>query len=219
MYRFLGKKKEEVPKPTLEETNQRLETREDNIQQKINKLDKELSILKGKMKQTKGHAHASYKRKAMDILKRRKMYENQLNHITSQSFNLTQQSFMIDSMKDTAATVDVMKSSVTALKTELKALNINKVENMQDDLEDLKYQYDEVQDVMSRALGMEYEEIDENELDDELEALDDYVAEDLGEDEAEADYLKPTNLPSVPNTEVEHVGTSESLPPVPVKES
>lgn len=45
------------------------------------------------------------KAKAMRVLKQRKMYENQRDQLSQQSFNLEQANFAIQSVKDTKTTV------------------------------------------------------------------------------------------------------------------
>jgi len=69
---------------------------------------------------------------------------------------------------------------------------------------------------MGRALGMDYDDIDEDELDGELAALDDLDLNDLEADEEEADYLKTSRLPSAPTTDVASDKDEYGLPAVPV---
>ncbi len=160
----------------------------------------------------------SLKKRALDVLKRKKMYEKQRDQLGQQQFNIDQQAFMVESMKDTVETVETMKVSAKQMKKQFKQINLDKVEDIQDDIQDLMYEHEEVQEVMGRALGMDgLDDLDEDALDDELAALDDL---DLGEDEAEAesDYLSSSKLPSAPTAQVS-AGTDEyGLPAVPVAE-
>ncbi len=57
------------------------------------------------MKSQKGIAYENSKRKAMTMLKRRKMYEDQLNNITNQQFNVDQMQFSSETIQNTIDTV------------------------------------------------------------------------------------------------------------------
>merc|ERR1719499_106978 len=87
-----------------------------------------------------------------------------------------------------------MKAGLKDMKKEYKKVNIDKIEDMQDDLEDMMEQANEIQEVMGRSYGVP--DIDEDDLEAELEALGD----ELGMDE-DADFLNeaasvPTEDPS-----------------------
>mmetsp|Transcript_17788 Transcript_17788/g.28794 ORF Transcript_17788/g.28794 Transcript_17788/m.28794 type:complete len:221 (-) Transcript_17788:52-714(-) len=218
MHRFLGKKKEAAPAapaPTLDETGKRIEERGDSLQAKIDKIDKELLVYQKQLKVAKGPKQQQLKKRALDLLKRKKMYQKQQDQLTTQGFNIDQQAFMIESMKDTAATVDCMKASAVTMKQQFKELDIDQVEDLQDDIHDLMYEHEEVQEVMGRALGMDYDNIDEDELDSELAALDDLDLNDL---EDESDYLKTQKLPDAPTSEVSATADKDEygLPAVPL---
>ena len=67
------------------------------------------------------------------------MYENQLGTLTNQQFNVEQTNFALQSMQDNVQTVRAMQAAGKQLKQNFKQpeLNINKIENMQDDMADL----------------------------------------------------------------------------------
>jgi len=77
------------------------------------------------------------------------------------------------------------------MKKEFKKVDLNKIEDLQDDLADIMEQAQEVQDVMGRTYGMP--EVDESELEAELEALGDELALDN-----DTSYL---DTPAVPSRE------------------
>lgn len=146
------------------------------------------------------------------------MYEKQRDNLGAQQFNIDQQAFMVESMKDTVDTVATMKQSAKSMKKEFKKINLDKVEDLQDDIQDLMYEHEEVQEVMSRALGMdELGDLDEEDLDAELAALDD-----LDLDEEEPEYLSSSKLPSAPTSDVKTSAGKETdeygLPAVPIAE-
>lgn len=84
-----------------------------------------------------------------------------------------------------------MKMASKEFKKEYKNINIDKIEDIQDELEDFTDQANEIQEVMGRSYGMP--EVDDDELEAELDALGDDLA--LDEDSS---YLDDVATPSVP---------------------
>ena len=77
------------------------------------------------------------KNKALRILKQKRMYESQRDQIQQQSFNMEQANIVADNIKNTIVTVDAMKTANKQLKSQYKSININKINQVQDELEDL----------------------------------------------------------------------------------
>ena len=75
----------------------------------------------------------------MQVLKQKKLYENQREQLYNQQFNMEQTSFALESIKDTAQTVQAMKAAGSELKTAFKKqdLDINSIEKLQDEMADL----------------------------------------------------------------------------------
>jgi len=172
---FGGNKK---PAPTLEEAISNTDGRVDNVEVKIRRLDAELSRYKEQMSRMReGPAKNSVKQKAMRVLKQRKMYEQQRDQLMQQSFNMEQTSFATENLKNTVTTVNAMKQANKQLKKQYKKVNIDKIEAMQDEMEDLLDQANEIQEALGRSYNLP-EDIDEADLEAELEALnDDYLEE------------------------------------------
>ena len=82
-----------------------LDARGKVIQTKIDECNVQLNELKKQMAVAKGSRLAQLKQKAMMILKRRKMYENQSNQLMNQQFNIDSVAFASESMQDTINTV------------------------------------------------------------------------------------------------------------------
>lgn len=95
----------------------------------MNKLDAELRKYKEQMaKMRDGPAKNNVKQKAMRVLKQRKQYEQQLESLRNQSFNMEQANYAHQSLKDTQATVAAMKDGVKQMKKEFKNIDIDKIE-------------------------------------------------------------------------------------------
>lgn len=73
------------------------------------------------------------------VLKQKRLYENQRGQLMNQQFNVDQTSFALQSMQDSVQTVQAMKAAGKELKAAFKQpeLNINSIENLQDDLADM----------------------------------------------------------------------------------
>merc|ERR1712158_55918 len=163
---------------------------------KVARIDGELNKYKQQMsKMREGPAKNAVKQKALRLLKQKKQYESQAENMRNQPFNMEQTLMATQTLKDTKTTMDAMKVGVKEMKKEFKNVNIEKIEDMQDELSDMLEDANEVQEVMGRAYGMP--EIDEDDLEAELDALGDDFA--LDEDTS---YLDEANAaPDAPAKE------------------
>jgi len=87
------------------------------------------------LKKATGNTATTLKKRAMDALKRKKMYETQRDQLSNQAFNIEQTVFAIETVKSTQITVAAMKDASKQLKAENTKINLNEIEDMQDDLE------------------------------------------------------------------------------------
>ncbi|XP_015365993.1 PREDICTED: charged multivesicular body protein 5 [Diuraphis noxia] len=189
MNRIFGKSKEKAPPPDMSVVIKGVDDRAESVEQKINRLDKELKKLKDQMaKMREGPAKNSLKQKALRVLKQRKQYESQAENLRNQSFNMEQASYAVQSLKDTQSTVVAMKTGMKQMKKEFKNINIDDIEDLQDEMADMLDQSNEVQEALGRTYGVP--DIDEDELNAELEAIGDELA--LDDDTS---YLDQVNVP------------------------
>jgi charged multivesicular body protein 5 len=190
MNRLFGSSKPKAPPPNLNDCIASIDSRGESVEKKISKLDQELAKYSDQMKKMKeGPAKNAVKQKALRVLKQKKVYEGQREMLSNQSFNIEQQNMAIQSMKDTKTTVQAMQMGLKEMKKEYKNIDLNKIENLQDDMADILEQANEVQDIMGRTYGMP--EVDESELEAELEALGDELAIDT-----DTSYLDTPAIPS-----------------------
>lgn len=75
------------------------------LEAKIDGCGKQLNEVKQQMKSQKGIAYKNSQKKALMILKRRKMYEAQFNNLNNQQFNIDQIQFTSDTIQNTVDTV------------------------------------------------------------------------------------------------------------------
>jgi len=197
MNRLFGKKKEVVPPPSLQDTTSCLNGRITQLDEKILGLENELRRYKEQLKTANGAAKASIQKRALDTLKRKKMYEQQRDQVSAQSFNIDQTAFAIESIRDTQTTVAAMKAAAVQLKQEHKKINLNEIDDMQDELSDM---FDDMQEI-SDTLGRSYntpDGIDESDLEAELAGLEDELEAEAISGTAQPSYLQPSALPSQP---------------------
>ncbi|CAH7670728.1 Snf7 family [Phakopsora pachyrhizi] len=195
-----------VVKPNLNDAIQSTESRIENIEVKVRKLDAELIRYKDSMKKLRdGPGKAAMQQRAMRVLKQKKLYESQLEQLQQQTFNMEQAIMTTENLRNTMATVDAMKQANKEMTKQYSKIDIGKIESITYDMEDLIDQANEVQESLGRSYGVP-DEIDEDELQAELEALGD----DLGELENQEvtdgipSYLKEadsTKLPDLPDAE------------------
>jgi len=140
------------------------------------------------------------------ILKQKKMYEQQREQLYQQQFNVEQASFATDTAKANIDTVKAMKAAAKDFKQTFgknRELQIDAIEELQDDMEDMYEMTNEVNEALGRNYNVP-DDIDEDDLMDELDALED----ELGEEELEGQtadaegaipaYMMEPELPSAP---------------------
>lgn len=137
-----------------------------------------------------GPSKESLKREALQILQQKKQYESQKTMMMSQSFNLEQTNFTVEGMKSTVQTVQVMKATAKDMQKQLKQINIDKVEDLREQMEDFMTDTFEINEVLARSYGTP-DYIDEADLEAELGML-----QELQEVEENPSYLQ--DIPSAP---------------------
>jgi charged multivesicular body protein 5 len=117
-----------------------------------------------------GPGKTAIKQKALKVLQQRKLYEGQRDQLQQQSWNMEQAGMMQDNLKNTMITVDAMKTTTKELRKQYGQVNLDKIEQLQDEMADLMEMGNEIQESISRSYDIP-EDVDEAELDAELEAL------------------------------------------------
>ena len=117
-------------------------------------------------------AYKSLQNKALQVLRRRKMYDAQLNNVMSQQFNIDQVAFTTETITSTIDTMNALKAATAVQQQEMKKLNMDQLEDLFDDLADMMADQEEIQEVMGRSYQVEY---DESELMNELAELDEEI--------------------------------------------
>uniref|UniRef100_A0A0G4I9H6 Uncharacterized protein n=1 Tax=Chromera velia CCMP2878 TaxID=1169474 RepID=A0A0G4I9H6_9ALVE len=171
---FFGKKKEETPQvdiPTAIKQNKEalevLEKRHALLEKKIQK-EQEDAIAKTRAKNKSG---------ALMALKRKQMFTAQMEQVNNQRLTLEQQVMTLESSQSQAAAVGALKVGVQAQKVMGQTLNIDKIDELMDDIQeqkDLQNEIDEVFKQQANVVGddedllAELAELEGQQLDDRL---------------------------------------------------
>ncbi|EGO02065.1 hypothetical protein SERLA73DRAFT_132839 [Serpula lacrymans var. lacrymans S7.3] len=187
MNRIFGSSASKKPKPTLQDAISSTDVRIASIEVKIKKLDGELARYKEQMSKLRnGPGKNAIQQRALRTLQQKRMYEGQLNQLAQQSFNMESAAIATENLRNTMATVDAMKSANKELQKQYGKIDINKIENIQYEMEDLLEQANEVQESLGRSYAVP-DELDEADLEAELDALA------LEDEEESTSYLADLN--------------------------
>ncbi|PIA54349.1 hypothetical protein AQUCO_00900705v1 [Aquilegia coerulea] len=207
MRRVFGVKKEKEPPPSINDATDRINKRGETVDEKIKRLDAELSKYKEQLKKMRpGPAQEAVKARAMRVLKQKRMYEGQRDMLYNQTFNLDQVAFAAEGIKDAQQTMTALKSANKELKGMMKTVKIQDIDSMQDEMMDLMDVSNEIQESLGRSYSVP-DDIDEEELMGELDALEADMGMETESDgvpsylqaDKESDFDAELNLPSAPS--------------------
>ncbi|ORE22159.1 hypothetical protein CU097_013068 [Rhizopus azygosporus] len=172
MNRLFGSTKK-TPKPTLNDAISSTDVRVDAVEVKIKKLDAELTRYRDQLKKMReGPAKKNVQQKALRVLKQKKLYEAQRDNLQQQSFNMEQAQMTTDNLRNVMATVDAMQTANKEMKKQYKNVNLDKIDQLQDEMEDLMEAANEVQESLARSYNLP-DDVDVDDLEAELDALGD----------------------------------------------
>ncbi|CEP24849.1 unnamed protein product [Cyberlindnera jadinii] len=206
MNRLFGSKST-TPKPTLDGAIKTTEDRIATLDVKLAKINAELGAYQQKLsKMREGPGKKSLKQRALGLLKQRKQIEAQKDQLEQHVWGMTTAQMTTDNLKSTLATVDAMKEAKKEMEKVYGKVDIDKIEDMQDDMLDLIERGKELQEVLTSGYDVP-DAISDSELDAELDALAidmEDEANDIGENET------PSYLSEVPKFIDEPVGEEKA---------
>ncbi|KAK6151898.1 hypothetical protein DH2020_014533 [Rehmannia glutinosa] len=182
--RLLGKPKQETNALiTLDKLNETLEM----LEKKEGVLQKKASA---EVEKAKAYTKAKNKRAAIQCLKRKKLYEEQIGQLANFQLRIHDQMILLEGAKATTETVDALRSGAAAMKAMQKAVNIDDVDKTMDDINEQTENMKQIQEALATPIGAAAD-FDEDELEAELEELEGA--------ELEEQLLQPaTTAPSAP---------------------
>lgn len=196
---FGAKSKEEITAgstlSTLDKLNETLEMLEKKEQVLLKKAASEVE-------RAKEFTRAKNKRAAIQCLKRKRLYEQQVEQLGNFQLRIHDQMIMLEGAKATTETVDALRSGAKAMKAMQKATNIDDVDKTMDEINEQTDNLRQIQEALATPLGAAAD-FDEDELEAELEELEGA--------ELEEELLQPAI--SAPN----HVPGKQPARPAPQK--
>jgi charged multivesicular body protein 4 len=186
---LFGKKKSAAPAPTANpvDTIRNLRENLETLDKRENHISKKIDAALGEARQ---RAAKKDKKGALFALKRKKLYENEINKLQGAKITLETQIMSLESAAVNIETFKAMKSGTDTMKHMRGNIDADVVEDMMDDMEEEKEIQDSISDAISRPTAGLFDDEDlMNELA-ELEALD-----------LDAELATPdVSLPSVPSS-------------------
>lgn len=190
----------------INQAQQSLMNRVSQLDTQICQLNSQLQGLQKRINNTKNSiGQAPLKQRALKLLTKRKQLESMKDSLESQSWSMTQAQMTSDNLINTMVTVDALKKTNIALKQQYGKINVDKIQDMQDEMIDLIEQGEQLQEILTMN-GENIDNISESELDIELQALEESelnVDFDFADIEINHNQSYPTNVPQFIDEEPE----------------
>ncbi|GAB2219696.1 hypothetical protein Droror1_Dr00007333 [Drosera rotundifolia] len=162
--RIFGKPKQEASAvATLDKLNETLEL----LEKKEKVLSKKAAA---EVEKAKEHTRAKNKRAAIQCLKRKRLYEQQIEQLGNFQLRIHDQMIMLEGAKATTETVDALRTGAAAMKAMQKATNIDDVDKTMDEINEQTENMKQIQEALAAPIGAAAD-FDEDELEAELEEL------------------------------------------------
>jgi len=188
---FGVKKKQEQSGPSLLlKSIEQLRAALDTLDKREAHLHKQMALA---LSEAKKKSKAKDKRGALFHLKRKKMFEKQIDQIYGKKANIELQIMTLESASGNNDVLKAMKSGAEALKKSVKDTDVEKVADVMEDINESMGLADELGEALSQPIGPV---MDEDELNAELEEM-----------ENELDEVELLKAPMVPSKKV---GAKES---------
>lgn len=192
---FKKPKEETSALATLDKLNETLEM----LEKKEKVLQKKISV---EIEKAKEFTRRKNKRAAIQCLKRKKLYETQVEQLGNFQLRIHDQMIMLEGAKATTETVDALRTGALAMKTIQKAMNIDDIDKTMDEVNEHTENLKQIQEALATPIGSAAD-IDEDELEAELEELEGA--------ELEEQLLQPAT--TAPSSQIPAVSVSQR--PVP----
>ncbi|CAK9019674.1 unnamed protein product, partial [Durusdinium trenchii] len=159
-------KPDEAPAPSsLQELGEDAAT---NLDQKIEEIGVKIQKAEEEARQwvAQQSTNPTAKARAMQALKRKKLYEQQRDQLVNTQFNVENLAFQQDQAEITAQTVLAMKKATEQLKDQQKRMGVEDVDKLTDDMADIQAEMKDIQAALAApsALGATGEDEAEAEL-------------------------------------------------------
>lgn len=175
MNRLFGTKKAPAPvieKPVVEEKqidlveqSQKVENRVNEIDGKIDTMDAQINDLYMKVRNSRGSQRDFHKQRLIQLLKRRKMLNNQQKNYMNHQMALDNVAFTQENVTNTMEMAQAMKQGCAANIELMKKVDVDQLQDIKDDMQEMMWECNEINDALNYDLE---DDVDEDELEDEL---------------------------------------------------
>lgn len=187
--KIFGKPKEQ---PSVRQSLDKLGETREMLEKKLKVLEKRVA---GELHKAQEFSKLKNKRAAIQCLKKKKLYENQIDALNNYIFRLQDQEVNLEGASVTVEMMSAMKESAQAIQGVQKKMNIDDVDKTLDEINEQSENMRQIQDALSQPVGIAAD-LDEDELLAELEELE---ALELDEQLLQPAAAVPSQpLPSVP---------------------
>lgn len=155
------------PSVDIEESIYKIKEVTSLLQQQISKYDSEMNMAMRQLRLSITNKES--KRAQIYYLKKKKLLEHHLNSASKRLLALNQQQLNLESIKMTALHFETIKQTTYTLKTYMKQTDVDKVEEMADNLSEYIAESTDIQNILTQDVsGLDF---DESELEEELHQL------------------------------------------------
>ncbi|KAM7509630.1 hypothetical protein LguiA_020083 [Lonicera macranthoides] len=153
----------------------------DKLNETLEMLEKKEKVLSKKaateVEKAKEFTRAKNKKAAIQCLKRKRLYEQQIEQLGNYQLRIHDQMIMLEGAKATTETVDALRTGAAAMKSMHKATNIDDVDKTMDEINEQTENMKQIQEALATPIGAAAD-FDEDELEAELEELEGAELED-----------------------------------------
>mmetsp|Transcript_21140 Transcript_21140/g.46278 ORF Transcript_21140/g.46278 Transcript_21140/m.46278 type:complete len:236 (-) Transcript_21140:631-1338(-) len=180
-------------------TIQQLTEQEEQLEKRKTLLEKRVEA---ELEKAREFTKQKKKTQALQCLKKKKLIENEVQNLDNMIMRVIEQRTMLEGQRTTVEVVSTMHQAAMTAKDNMKAMKIENVDKVLDEINETTDQMKQLQDVFSNATGMAAD-LDEDELLGELEELE--------ATELDKELLEPAPVPTTSKV------PAEKLPSVPAK--
>ncbi|MCL7043382.1 hypothetical protein MKW94_016901 [Papaver nudicaule] len=170
----------------------------DKMSETLEMLEKKEKVLLKKataeVERAKEFTRAKNKRAAIQCLKRKRMYEQQVEQLGNFQLRIHDQMIMLEGAKATTETVDALRTGAAAMKAMQKATNIDDVDKTMEEINEQTENMKQIQEALANPIGSAYD-FDEDDLEAELEELEGADLEELILDTGKNYPVPPVHVP------------------------
>jgi len=146
----------------------------DKLNETLEMLEKKEKVLQKKaaaeIEKAKDFTKAKNKKAAIQCLKKKRLYEQQIEQLGNFQLRIHDQMILLEGAKATTETVDALRTGAAAMKAMQKATNIDDVDKTMDEINEQTENMKQIQEALATPIGAAAD-FDEDELEAELEEL------------------------------------------------